>query len=79
MSADEKMVVFDDEPFNAYLDEIVENSLLKGYKNNPQKYQKQVDEWEKERGRKIGEPTPEELKLRELGKQMGAGRQEERE
>jgi hypothetical protein len=58
-------IVFDDRPMNAMIDGIMENSLLRLYRENPEEYQAQVDEWEAENGRKIGEATTEEMALRE--------------
>ena len=56
--------IIDDGPFWAAMDAIEEQSLINCYAKDPKKYQKQVDEWENERGRKIGEPTDEEIELR---------------
>ena len=62
---DVEVVILDDGPWEAYLDGITEDSLLKCYKENPEKYADQVKEFEEKMGRKIGTASPDEIAYRE--------------
>jgi len=61
----EDVIVIDDGPWWAWLDGIEENCLIyareKGYKNA----ERNIAEWEKEHGRKIGTASQEEIAYRE--------------
>jgi hypothetical protein len=52
------MIILDDAPFDAMIDGIVEDALIKSGNKE------QIAEFEKEIGRKIGTASPEELELR---------------
>ena len=62
---DNEMIVLDDGPFEAWIDGILEQSLVNCYEKEPERFQKEVEEWEKEHGRKIGTASPEEIAYRE--------------
>ena len=64
MSNRKEWHTFDDAPFEAYLDGIAEQALVKCYESDPEKFANAVEEWESEHGRKIGKPAPEEISLR---------------
>jgi hypothetical protein len=60
----EGVAVLDDRPFNAFLDSLEEDFLIKAYADDPKKYAVEVAEWEKKNRRKIGKPTQDEVDLR---------------
>ena len=62
---DDETYNLDSEPFDAWIDGIVENGLIEARKKNPEIAAKAIDEWEKAHGRKIGTATPEEIAYRE--------------
>jgi len=63
---DEDVIILDDGPWEAYLDGITEDALIKAQKENPddETIKKQVAELEAEIGRKIGTASPEEIAYR---------------
>ena len=60
----EKIITLDDGPFEAWIDGIVEDGLIKAQNEGLKVADKAISEWEAEHGRKIGTATPEEIAYR---------------
>ena len=56
-------MILDDDPFNIYLNGIIEDALLLAQQKDPNLYINVIEEFEKEIGRKIGTASPEEIAL----------------